>query len=170
VDKIEQSPGENREYNLICDFEVINQSYHELADGRRHESETIVLIPNLESTETSRFLMTYLPDISTICLDCKNDELRIYSETCPKCGSKRIHTEHTEVPAWIGAPIHSPCRLAVLRKNSYCNSHHLYVMSTGVESEFKQMPKRKVNITILSSLEDNICDTAPSVARTAKTI
>lgn len=167
--KKELPMGERREYNLRCKVKKIHQSYKEITDGRRHETDSVILLPILESSETSRFLITYLPDVSTVCLSCGNENLRIYAEKCNKCGSDKIVTDHTEVPSWIGHPVHSPCRLAVLRKNNYCSQHHLFVMNTGVEQDLLNMDGKYVNLTVLSTAEDEICDTAKTVNRTVKT-
>lgn len=160
--------SEEKEYNLKCVIKIIRQSYKEVSDGRIHESSSVLLLPDMEATETSRFFSVYLPDIASVCLECGNEDLRIYNENCPKCDSSRIYTEHSEVPSWIGNPVHSPCRLAVLRKNNYCTQHHLFVMSTGVEDELRNMNGRSVLLTILPTSQDEVCDTAKSFNRTAK--
>lgn len=161
-------PGENLNYELKCRVKVIKQSYTEIADGRLHETKSVILLPDIESTETSRFLATYLPDVSCFCLDCRSENVRIYHTECPECGSENLKREHTEVPSWIAGPVNEPCRLAVLRKNNYCKQHHMFVMSTGVEEILKNMDDRFVNVKILDILQDNVCDTASSVNRTAK--
>lgn len=161
-------PGENLNYQIKCKVKIITQSYMEIADGRMHEATSVLLLPDLESTEVSRFLATYLPDISCVCLDCNNDNIRIYNTECPKCESENLKREHTEVPAWIAGPVHEVCRLAVLRKNNYCEQHHMFVMSTGVEEILKNMDGRIVNVKILDILQDNACDNASSINRTAK--
>lgn len=163
-----QVPGEEKEYNIKCKVQVIRQNYEEIADGRTHEARSVILLPDLETSEASRMMMTYLPEISSICMACNNEDLRFDHTRCPKCDSDQIAREHTEVPAWIGGPVHSPSRLAVLRKNNYCNQHHLFVMSTGVENDLAELVGRTVYVTILPTSEDDICDTAKSISRTVK--
>ena len=41
-------------------------------------------------------------------------------------------------------------------------------MSTGAENDLLEMNGKKVNVTILPTSEDDICDTAKSVTRTVK--
>lgn len=160
----------DREYHLKCKVQKIRQNYVELSDKRLHEASAIVLIPDPLATETSMFLTEYLPDVSTVCLDCGTDDLRIYYTECPKCGGTKIKTEFAEVPAWIAAPVNSPCRLAVLRKNNYCTEHHLFVMSTGVEEDLKLMDGKTINLTILPLDQDAVTDAAKSIERTAHKI
>lgn len=163
-------PGEKREYRLKCKIQVINQNYKEISDGKQHETKAVLLLPDLEASETSRMLMTYLPEVSTICIDCGNDDLRIYHTECSKCKSTKVKTEFSEVPSWIGSPVDGPCRLAVLRKNNYCVQHHFFVMSTGVEEELINMDGRTVQLTVLPIKEDYVADSAKSINRSAKQI
>ena len=163
-----QLPGESREYTLECEVQKITETYKEISDGKQHETTSVILVPRVETTEASRFFTTYLPDTSTVCLDCGNEDLRVYQDQCPKCGGS-THTEYSEVPSWIAYPVDGPARLAVLRKNNYCPKHHLYVMSTGAEQDLLNMVGKKVQVKILPTLEDSICDVAKSVDRSVKT-
>lgn len=167
-DKIDMLPGTDKEYDLICRVKVVRHSYRELDDGRTHETQMVLLLPRLETTEASRMLVTYLPDVGTYCLDCYEDGLNIEHIKCPACGSERVKTEWTELPAWIAHPVHSPSRLALLRKNNTCSQHHLFVMGTGAEKDLLEFDGKEVHVKIFSSLEDNIVDQAKSVEKTAK--
>lgn len=155
------------DFVLKCKIKVIRQSYYEIANERTHETKSVLLLPDLETTEAQRLLMTYLPSVSTICTDCGNDDLRTYAHECNKCKSRQVKTEHCELPTWIASPSQSPCRVALLRKNNYCNQHHLVVMSTGVEEELIPFEGRHVEVSIFPGEYDSICDTAPSINRTA---
>lgn len=161
-------PGEDLEYNLICKVEVQHRSYTEISDGKQHEADMVLLKPRLETTEASRFLMTYLPEVGTVCLKCDADGLRADQLQCPECGSDQIKTEWTEVPAWIAHPAHTPARLALLRKNNYCSQHHLFVMGTGAERDLMEWNGKEVHVKIFSSLADHEVDRAKSVEKTAK--
>jgi RNA polymerase subunit RPABC4/transcription elongation factor Spt4 len=164
----EELMGTEREYNLKCKVKVINQTYIEEADGKQHETKSVILIPDVENTEAMMFLSAWLPEVSRICLDCGFDMLRIQETKCTKCGSEKLHTGWSEVPAFITSPVNSPSRLAVLRKNNYCNEHHLFVMSSGVEDELILMDGRTVYVKTFEGTKDEICDMAPSLNRTAK--
>lgn len=161
-------PGTDLEYNLICKIQVQHRSYTEIADGKQHEATMVLLLPRLETTEVSRFLMTYLPDIGTVCLGCNADGLRADQLKCPECGSEAIKTEWTEVPGWIAHPAHTPSRLALLRKNNYCSQHHLFVMGTGAEQDLIEHDGKEVHVKIFSSLADHEVDQAKSVEKTVK--
>jgi hypothetical protein len=166
--QIDALPGTNLEYNLICKVWVQNRSYTEISDGKQHEATMVMLLPRLETTEASRFLMTYLPEVGTICLGCNTDGLRADQLKCPECGSERIKTEWTEVPAWLASPVHSPSRLALLRKNNYCSQHHLFVMGTGAEQDLMEFDGKEIHVKIFSSYDDHEVDQAKSVEKTVK--
>lgn len=157
---------QDREFDLKCKVKVIHQAYKEVADGRQHETTSVCLVPDMEATETWMFLTAWLPQAGTICMACENIDLNIGSDTCPKCGSSKVKTEHNECPAFVTYPVNSPCRMAVLRKNKYCTEHHLFVMSSGVEEELRHMDGKQVNVRVFPASMDYICDAAPSVTRT----
>lgn len=162
-------PAEKLEYNLKCKIKVIRKSYKEEADhGQLHEANMVLLIPDFETSEASRCLYAYLPDIGTLCMSCGYERITPFSDKCPKCASKAIKTEHTEVPAWIAYPVDSPSRLALLRKNSICTQHHFMVMSTGVEDELLNLDGRQIHVRVLSLDQDVITDSARSVNRTRR--
>lgn len=169
---MEQKPllptGTDEEYNLICTVEVQRRSFYEIADKKFYDSNMVLLLPRLETTECSRFLTTYLPDVGTLCLDCKETDLRADQIKCPHCGSERVHTEHTEVVGWLADPVHGPSRLALLRKNNYCSQHHLFVMGSGAEQDLMDCHGKEVYVKIFSSLDDNLADTAKSVEKTVQ--
>lgn len=164
----DQVQGTGKEYNLLCTVEVQKRSYTDILSGKQHEDRMVILKPRLETTEASRFLMTYLPDTGTVCLKCDAEGLRADQNKCPECGSDQIKTEWTEVPSWIAHPVHSPSRLALLRKNNYCSQHHLFVMGTGAEQDLLPFDGREVHVTIISSLADAEMDNAKSVQKTVK--
>lgn len=166
--KAEELMGTEREYNLKCRVKIINQSYTEEADGKQHETRSVVLVPDVETTESMMFLSAWLPEVSKICLDCGNEDIRMSYTKCPKCESEKIHLGWSEVPSFITSPVNSPCRLAVLRKNQYCTDHHLFVMSSGVEDELLNMDGKTVLVRTFEGTKDEICDAAPSITRTAK--
>lgn len=161
--KIDTLPGTDREYELSCEIEVIENSFLEVADGQRHIAKMVILKPRLEPTDASRFLATYLPDVGTYCLDCQAQDLRTDFTKCPECGSEKIKTEWTEVVGWISHPVNSPSRLALLRKNNNCSQHHLFVMGTGAESDLLEHNGKEVNVRIFKSLDDHEADFAKSV-------
>jgi RNA polymerase subunit RPABC4/transcription elongation factor Spt4 len=166
--QVDALPGTNLEYNLICKVMVQKRSYTEISDGKQHEATMVLLLPRLETTEVSRFLTTYLPEVGTMCLSCHTDGLRADQLKCPECGSEKIKTEWTEVPAWIAHPVHSPSRLALLRKNNYCSQHHLFVMGTGAEQDLMDFDGLEIHVKIFSSLADHEVDQAKSVDKTVK--
>ena len=165
---VESQLGTDREYDLLCKVEVQKRSYTEIADGKQHEATMVLLKPRLETTEASRFLMAYLPEVGTVCLKCDAEGLRADQIKCPECGSDAIKTEWTEVPAWIASPVHSPSRLALLRKNNYCSQHHLFVMGTGAENDLMDFDGKEVHVKIFSALADHEVDNAKSVEKTVK--
>lgn len=167
--KSEELIGTEREYNLKCRVQVIRQSYvdSEVTD-QLQETRSVVLVPEIESTESMMFLSAWLPEVSKICLDCGNEDLRMSNDECNKCKSTKIHLGWSEVPAFITSPVNSPSRLAVLRKNNYCDQHHLFVMSSGVEDELLNMDGKTVYVKTFEGTKDEICDTAPSLNRTAR--
>lgn len=164
----DQQQGTHKEYDLLCTVEVQKRSYVEITDGKQHEDTMVILKPRLETTQAGRFLMAYLPDTGTVCLKCHAEGLRADQTKCPECGSDQIKTEWTEVPGFIGSPVHSPSRLALLRKNNYCSQHHLFVMGTGAEQDLKAFDGKEVHVTILSALADNEMDNAKSVNKQVK--
>ncbi len=160
--------GTEDEYELLCKVVVQPRSFYEIADKKFHEATMVLLLPRLETTECSRFLSTYLPEVGTICYDCKNTDLRADQIKCPHCASERVHTEHTEVVGWLAHPVHSTSRLALLRKNNYCSQHHLFVMGSGAEQDLLQFDGQEVPVKIFSSLEDHRADAAKSVEKTVQ--
>lgn len=158
----------NQEYHLKCKVKVINQSYVEVSDGRRHETKSVCLIPDLEASETWRFLTAWLPEASVVCLDCRAGDIDFNADKCPYCDSLRIYREHSEAPSFVAYPVNSPCRMAVMRKNKYCAEHHLFVMSSGVEADLRNMDGKTINVVVLPASQDEVCDSAPSVTREAK--
>lgn len=166
--KAEEFAGTEREYNLKCTVKVIHQSYVEEADGKQHETRSVVLVPEIEATEAMMFLSAWLPDVSKICVKCSHDVIRMNENICPKCGSDQIHLGWSEIPAFVTAPVNSPARLALLRKNNYCEDHHLFVMSTGVEDELIHMEGKTVYVKTFEGTKDEICDAAPSITRSVK--
>jgi hypothetical protein len=164
--KVDTLPGTDREYELACTVEIIHSSYFEIADGKRHEAKTVILKPRLEPTDASRFLATYLPEVGTYCLKCHEADLRFDQIKCPGCGSDQIKTEWTEVVGWIGHPVHSPSRLALLRKNNYCSQHHLFVMGSGAESDLLDHDGKEIHVRIFKALDDHEADMAKSVNKT----
>lgn len=163
--KLDVPDGTDKEYNLICKVSVQKRSYYEIADRLNHETFVVLLLPRIETTEASRFFVTYLPDIGTICMACKKDDLRADHQRCPHCDSEAIKTEHTEVVGWLAHPVDSPSRLALLRKNNYCGQHHLFVMGTGAEKDLLEMDGKEIHVKIFSSLEDAEADNAKSVEK-----
>jgi len=160
-----QKEAHHQEFHLKCKVQVVNQNFTEVADGRQHETTSVLLLPDLEATETSRFLNAWLPDLGVICLNCQEDVV-MGTVKCPKCGSNKIKTDWSECPSFIGHPVHGPCRMAVMRKNNYCKQHHLFVMSSGVESDLRNMDGKTIGVHIFPADQDNICDNAADINRT----
>lgn len=161
-------PGEKRDYVLSCRVKIIEKSYIDEADGEQHQTKMALLIPNLESADAARCMVTYLPDIGTLCMDCGNERIEAFAQKCSKCGSEKIKTEHTELPAFISYPVAAPSRLALLRKNIDCSHHHFIVMSTGAEQDLLKCDGRRIQVRILSLDQEEITDDAKSVNRTVK--
>ncbi len=132
-------PLTQQEYNLKCRVEIKRLTYKEIADGRQHEADCVLLIPDHEATETMKFFTAWLPDT--------------------------IDTYH-EVPSYVLHPINSPCRMAVLRNDELDGFHHLFVMSTGIEEILKRRNGQSVFVRILPEADDEICDKAPTLTRT----
>lgn len=164
----EELMGTERHYNLKCKVKKIRQTYREIDDGKQHETTSVILVPDVEQTEAMMFLTAWLPEVFMICIDCGNENLKAGDQKCNKCGSQKVKLEHTECASFIGYPVNSPCRLAVLRKNNYCDQHHLYVMSTGVEQELLNMEGKLISVTTFKGTEDHLVDKAPSITRTVK--
>lgn len=158
----DQDPGTEREYVLKCKIKGIKQSYYEAIDDKRRETASFVLVPDLEPTDAGMCMDTYLPDVGTICLDC-NEISDIKFHKCPECGSERLKNEWTEVPARLGGRVNSFSRLALQRKNSYCDKHHFFVMSSGVEDELKDLEGQEIEIRVMKAEDDYLCDHAPTV-------
>ena len=164
----EKLDGTEREYNIKCKIKVIKHFFFEEADGKYHETTSVFLIPDFEAGETAMFLNAWLPDSSTVCLDCSNSNLMFEMKTCPKCQSKRIHTPHSEVATFLPYPVNSPCRMAVMRKNNRCNQHHLFVMSSGVEDDLRRMDGKSIYVKCFPGTEDVVADSAKDISRSRK--
>lgn len=165
---IQAKEGTGKEYNLKCKVKVVQHSFKEIDDGRVHETKSVFLVPDFEATESQMFLTAWLPDVSKVCMDCGCDYVRVEAEECPKCESKRVKLEWSECPSFISYPVNSPARLAVLRKNNLCSDHHLMVMSSGAEQDLIHMDGKEVRVKIFPASEDEMCDSASSINRTAK--
>lgn len=166
--KAEEFQGTEREYDIKCEVRVFRHSYKEIADSRQHETKSVALIPDIETTEAMMFLNAWLPSTFKVCLDCESSNLKANDVKCPKCGSKNIKMEWTECAAFISYPVGSPCRCAVLRKNDYVDKHHLFVMSSGVEDELLNLNGRYVYVKIFEGTKDYMADSAPTINRTVK--
>lgn len=116
-----------REYELKCKVKVIDQNWRHYT-GKNIEDKAVVLIPK-DSSQKDLFMAAWLPEDST---------------------------EHFEVVATIGHPVHSPMRCSVHRRNQlWSNDHHLYVMSKAVVDELIHMHNKEVNIIVLPESADN---------------
>lgn len=165
---IRKSEGTESYYELKCKVKVVRHSFKEIDDKRVHETKSVFLVPNSESTESMMFLMAWLPDVSKVCLDCGYDAVRVDEDKCKSCESERVKLEWHECPSFIAYPVNSPSRLAVLRKNNLCSDHHLMVMSSGAEQDLLNMDGKDVLVRIFPASEDAICDSAHTINRTAK--
>ena len=62
--------GHEKDYHLKCKIKIVDHYYTEPSDGKRYATTAAFLVPDVDATETSRFLDAWLPEIGTICLDC----------------------------------------------------------------------------------------------------
>lgn len=168
--RAEEQGGTEDTYEFNCEVKVIRQTYREIDDGKTHETKSVILIPNIEDTSAMMFLNAWLPDVFKVCTKCGNDYIKSNEYECNKCGSDQIKMEWTECPTFLGYPVAGPCRMAVVRKNNYCEKHHLFVMSTGPEEELLQMDGKKINVKVFPGTMDHIADKAGTINRTAKQI
>lgn len=164
----EKVMGSERQYELKCLVKVVDVSFIEVADGKQHETKSVLLIPDKDATETWMFFTAWLPEVSKVCLDCGVDNVKIGTTHCHNCQSTNLLLEWNECPTYISSPVESPARCAVLRKNSVCNHNHLFVMSAGVEDELRQLDGKTVYVRVFPGSEDHICDQASDINRTVK--
>ncbi len=127
-----------REYYLKCRVEVREIGFldHQSNKTEQVTDKFVFLIPT-ESSQRDMFFSAWLPDMTEA---------------------------HHEVAAMIHAPINSPSRLAVMRRNANCKEHHLFVMSLGAEQDLKAMiessSNNEVTVTIFSEHNDEQADRA----------
>ena len=168
----EETNGTEDTYHLN-NVEVIelNHINYEIADGKSHETKSIILVPNPEYTETQRFFNAWLPSYYRMCLKCNEMGIRSHQRECPNCGSDEIHEDRTEMAGkFTGPTIYDTTLLGCQRRNDLVPQHHLWVMSTGVEVDLRPYVGKKLNIKILPGTEIHKADGAKSIQRTAKDI
>jgi hypothetical protein len=131
------------EYSLNCKI-VSKIKYYDDEDknGNKFRASTVLyfLIPQ-ESTHQVLFFDAWLPT---------------------------VEEETFEVAAIIHSPINKPARLGVRRSNKDCPEHHLYLMTTDIESEidaFVKWTKKEwkssevaIKITILPQTKEDQLD------------
>jgi hypothetical protein len=137
AEELKKEPTE-RTYNLKC--KILTKMIHvsdvnAKGDPIEFDRKVVYLIPE-KTSQGIAFLNAWLPDVN----DTQN---------------------YFEVAAYILPPIDSPARLAVERNNKFCNEHHLYVMSKGVEDMLVNFKKEEIiKLDILPESSEDAADNA----------